>query len=455
MTHNPSLESSILFKEQMQLNLLPAFKAFFPMEEIKSFMVNKYEKTDIRKRPRDKVYTVENTLFAWTLSATQEDKSLQQTVNLFKQVYEKQSQSLQAEELKQLEAEKETDKKTERRMGRPKLYKSKMLKSITNELSSSPVAYCNARARLPMELVESVFACSANFGKLPQESWHGMNTYITDGTYIQLQDTEEIRSEFPPMEGEGMFPQALLQVFIRQGSGQITQCTMGSRKESELQLVIPMIKKLKENDLLLADDLYNSYYHFCLILEQKADIIVPGKRVRNYIVKKTLANGDEIVKIKKGHRPDYVTVEEWQKLPNSIRLRRISYSYPTKEGVKNAVIYSTILDETISSADIVLKYTIRWDIEISIRETKTLMDINVLRGKSLDIQKKELLVTLTAYNMVRRITAQSAEKAGFSPQKDIFQKCAEISRPLLLDKRGRVFHRWSPGRYGKTVSSNN
>jgi hypothetical protein len=104
---------------------------------------------------------------------------------------------------------------------------------------------------------------------------------VPEGTYMQLQDTETVRDVYPPVEGDGMFPQALLQAFIRQGSGQTVKYAAGSRKESELQLVIPMTGELKENGLLLAGDLYSSYYHFCLILSQKARITVPGKRDRN------------------------------------------------------------------------------------------------------------------------------------------------------------------------------
>jgi hypothetical protein len=435
----------------MQLNLLPIFKEDFPEEAVSSYITKKYCEMELKNRPRDKVYTIHNTMLVWLLSAIQEDKSLQQSVNLFKQVYEAQSLLLQAEEIRQLGEEKAIDKEADRRKGRPKLYKSKLSKSTTNVLSSSPVAYSNARSRLPLELVKLIFDNSADFGILSQESWHDIKTYITDGTYVQLQDTEEICSEFPPMEGNGMFPQGLLQIFIRQGSGQISQYAIGSRKQSELQLVIPMIRELQEKDLLLADDLYNSYYHFCLILSRKAHIIVPGKRERNYTVIKSLGNGDELVEIKKGKRPDYVDKEEWTTLPESILLRRITYTYQTKKGNAEAVLYSTLTHEKIRATDIVYKYATRWDIEISIREIKTLMDINVLRGKSPDILLKELGVSLTAYNMVRKIIARSADKAGFSPQKNIFQKCAEISRPILFDKKGRVFHRCSPGRYGKTI----
>jgi hypothetical protein len=42
-----------------------------------------------------------------------------------------------------------------------------------------------------------------------------------------------------------------------------------------------------------------TYYHFYLIGQQSAHIIVPGKRGRNYRVEKRIAEGDEIARIEK------------------------------------------------------------------------------------------------------------------------------------------------------------
>jgi hypothetical protein len=283
-----------------------------------------------------------------------------------------------------------------------------------------------------------------------------MKTVIGDGTYLQLQDTEDIQSEYAVKGMESSYPQALLQVMIRQGTGQLVQFALGSRQDSELQLVIPMIKKMEKNTLLLADDLYNTYYHFCLVLEQRCHMIVPGKRNRKYKVIRNLSNNnnDQIVEISKANRPDYISKEAWDNLPGNIVLRRISYTYPTKKGMESAVLYTTVLSEAITAADIVAKYTMRWDIEISIREIKTLMDINVLRSKSRDMLFKELIIALIAYNMVRKTIAESADRVGFPPQNDIFQKCSPFGRTVLLDRKGRVFFKWSPGRYGYTDRSN-
>jgi hypothetical protein len=281
-----------------------------------------------------------------------------------------------------------------------------------------------------------------------------MKTYIADGTYLQLQDTEDIKSQYVVKCQESSYPQALLQVLIRQGTGQISQFCLDSRQKSELSLVIPMIKKLKKNTLLLADDLYNTYYHFCLILSQGCHIIVAGKRDRNYKIVRQISENDQIVEISKTNCPNYIDKEEWENLPETILLRRISYTYPTKNGLESAILYTTILNDKITDVEIVAKYAMRWDIEISIREIKTIMDINVLRSKSREMLFKELLIALIAYNLIRKVIAKSADKVGFSPQKDILQKCNPFGRTVLLDKKGRVFFKWSPGRYGYVNGAN-
>jgi len=449
MTDNTSLALSIAFNKHLSSNLLPAFENMMPTQAIEKYV------TEHLSHTRDKVYTPSRTAFSMILTGIQEDKSLQNTVNIFNMKYEMECDLLKQRETELLLQTLAEDSKRKKKIGRPKEYKSKIPKSKRKELSNSTVAYNNARKRLPLELLHLIFENTNRPVDIKEESWHGYRTYITDGTYLQLQDTQEIRDQYPPMEKNGMFPQGLLQVFIRQGSGQIHDFEIGSREKSELQTVLPMLKKMQPNDLLLADDLYNTYYHFCMILQQKAHIIVPGKRGRNYTVVKTISTGDQIVKINKPKkRPDYVSIETWKELPNEILLRRIVYQYQTKEGLKTAILYTTLLDEKIEKSEIVLKYTTRWDIEICIREIKTLMDINVLRSKTPDMLRKELTASLIAYNFVRYIIAKSVENTDFSPQRDIFYECTPTHRAIFLDKRGRVFKRWSSGRNRKDEIKN-
>jgi hypothetical protein len=445
MTENISMQLSLQFRAALQGNLTSGFQADFPMEA-----VNHYVDTELKGKVRKTVYTPQNTLFTMLLTATREDKSMQEAVNIFKHYYERQSAYIQEKEAEALAEEKTSDLLKGKKPGRPKKYKSKLGRSITNKVKSQTVAYNNARQRLPKELVDLVYAASRDFGDSDTESWHGMRTFITDGTYLQLQDTEDVKKQYPVMKGDGSYPQALLQVLIRQGGGQVSDYALGSRKISELRLVIPMINGLEPDSLLLADDLYNTYYHFCLILNRKSHIIVPGKRERNYEIIKKITENDLIVEIKKSARPDYVSGEEWRGLPKTLTLRRITYEYPTKTGTETSVLYTTITDEKTDAASIVQKYEKRWDIEICIREIKTFMDVNVLRSKSCGMLEKELATALTAYNMVRKIMVRAAQKADFPPESNIFQRCIEVSRPVFVDKRGRVFRKCSPGRPRRT-----
>jgi len=442
MTANESLKLSTQIKDLLKSDLSHAFYGDVPVELIEK------QAHEIMPESRERIFTPSNILLTMLLSATQEDKSIQNGLNIFHAVFEHNRRKVLQSEAEQLYQEKIKDASLKRKPGRPKKYLSRLPKSYQKPISQNTAGYSTARKKLDISLLQTVYAHSCKFGSYDKESWHGMKTYIGDGTYLQLQDTEDIRSQYVVKGQESSYPQALLQVLIRQGSGQISQFSAGSRQQSELTLVVPMIKKLEKNSLLLVDDLYNSYYHFCIVLLQGCHIIVPGKRYRTHKIVREINDNDRIVEISKTNRPDYVSKEEWEKLPDTILLRRITYTYPTKNGLESAILYTTILDEKISAAEIVAKYTMRWDIEISIREIKTIMDINVLRSKSREMLFKELITSLTAYNLIRKLIAKSAGKAGFSPQEDIFQKFNPFGRTILLDRKGRVFFKWSPGRYG-------
>ena len=444
MTPNPSLALSLQFQNLMRTDLLQKISDVFPFDLIASF------KSKEGSAKRDRVYNEENTLLTMLATAVQEDKTLQQSVNIFSRVFENRSAQMKALEAEQLAHQQLEDMDQNKKMGRPRLYHSKLPKSKTQLVSTNTAAFTKARQRLDYSLVKEVFKYSKDFSKLKQLLWHGMQAFNTDGTYIQMQDSSELRKKYYVKEGDGAYPQALLQAIVSHGTGEITDFEIGTRHQSELELIAKLIGQLPANSLLLADDFYNSYAIFALMQKKGCHLIVPGKRERNYLVVEELATGDEIVQLKLWKTPKWWT-EDW-KLPPTLLMRRISYLSPV-DGKTQCILYVTLLDSNISKSDIIVKYTSRWDIEITIREIKTLMDINVVRSKSEDMVLKEITIALSAYNLIRKIIAQSVEQTDFSPQKDIFQELFEANKDVLIDKKGRVYQRWSPGRNGKTLNT--
>jgi hypothetical protein len=440
MTVNKSLELSHRINDMMSKDLLSLFYNLFPFD---------LELNENGKKSRDRVFNPSNTLLSMINTMIQQDKTLQNSVNIFHVIHNKNIESIQSLEKKLLKKEQSNPK---RGVGRPRKNVLKIQKSKITELSRNTSAYAQARQRLSNEYVNAVFKASVDYNNTRSVSkFHGREVYITDGTYLQLQDTKSIREIFNNSTKEG-YPRGLLSVVIRQGTGSVADFTLDSDKKSELELFGKMINNLKPGSLLLADDLYNCFAIFCLLQRRGVDIIVPGKRDRKYTVIEKIAEGDEIVEIldtgKKSKMNEKFGIHE-----KKIRLRRIETTNPNNENEK-VVLFTSLLDKNITKEEIILKYFTRWDIEISIREIKTIMDINIVRSKTPDMVIKELSSALTAYNYIRKIIEETAFESDFSPENDIFQKFNSSDKTICIDKLGRVYTHWSPGRNGNSEKKN-
>ena len=441
MTPNLSLLKSVRLREFLRIDHLQGLSSVFPFEEIE-----KFDNTG----KRDRIYSTENTILTMVHSATQEDKTLQNAVGLFERIYENQKERILKDAQASVEREKAEDlKNKEVKRGPKKKYKLKVPKSKTSEISDNTAAYSKARKRVSLKLMEQLFYKTRE-NTNSKTLWYGMETYLTDGTYVQMQDTKELREIYDVkstnVDCKAAYPQGLVQSIIQQGSGIIHDYALDNRHVSELSLIYKLIHSIPPKSLLLADDLYNTYAIFSLVRKNNFDIIVPGKRIRNYKVIRQIADGDEIIELKRTEHPKWLQKEEI--LLETILLRRLSFL--SLDGTETMVLYTTLLNEKIPKEAIILKYFTRWDIEITIREVKTIMDINVLRGKTDDIVKKELVSAFIAYNLIRKIIMQSTEGTAFSPKRDIIQEFFEGNKELYIDRKGRVYKKWSSGRYGKT-----
>ena len=438
MKMNRSLGISTEIQKQLQGdNRLGMLNSVFPQEF-------NYEEA---ANSRERVFTPINTLQTMVITATMQDKTLKNSVNIHYLAHQRE-RALEKQYLtEKIKKEKAEDRLKPRKPGRPKLYKQQLPKSKQSNPSLNTAAYSKARTRVPLELVDDLFQQSIIRDATNDYShWYGYRVFIGDGTYVQMQDTPELRDKYEVrhngIASEG-YPQGLLETITARGTGQIFSYALSDRHTGELELFYKMIDNLPGNSLLLVDDLYNNYETFAKLERQKVKVVVPGKRKRNYTVVKQIKEGDEIVIIKKPKaRPGWVP-ENAIDLPEEIKLRRIQCISP--EG-KAYVLYTSILNEAIKKDAIINLFFTRWDIEVSIREVKTIMDINIVRAKSDLMIKRELAVSLSAYNLIRKIIYNGIKDMPFSPETDFFQELYTLNKNILVDKKGRVYTRWSTGR---------
>jgi hypothetical protein len=440
MKQNRSLAISTMIKDCQKTNILNLMEDVFPEQVLQ------------RKDPiglRDRVFTPANTLLTMVLTATQEDKSLKNSVALYYGIHQKNREQLTSKAKSEF-AEYQKSKKRQT-AGRPRKNSFRLPKSKTDDISLNTAAYSKARKRLPTSMTEELFAHSrVSTGVETYSHWHDRKVFIGDGTYVQMQDTPELREQYAvnqTKKSASGYPQGLIVGVIERGTGQVHDFGLSNRHTSELAVFYKLIETLPSGSLVLLDDLYNCYEIMAKCLQKNIDIIVPSKRKRNFDLIKKITPEDEIIEIHapKKQSPWIKGRAYLPKLPSKIRLRQIRCQSP--EGTEY-ILHSTILDENISANEFQIQYLTRWDIEISIREIKTIMDINILRSKTPEMVIKELNVALATYNLTRKIIFESIEEMPFPPKEDFIQKFYTLNKNVFVDKKGRVYSRWSPGRRG-------
>jgi len=80
-------------------------------------------------------------------------------------------------------------------------------------------------------------------------------------------------------------------------------------------------------------------------------------------------------------------------------------------------VATTLLDcQLYPAADVATLYRARWHAELDLRSLKVTLRMDVLRGKSPQIVRKEVWAHLLAYNLIRAVIAQAAVAHGALPR---------------------------------------
>jgi len=117
-------------------------------------------------------------------------------------------------------------------------------------------------------------------------------------------------------------------------------------------------------------------------------------------------------------------------LPEELMLRQIRVvvdqpGFRTKE----FYIVTTLLDPSkYPSEEIAGLYLKRWDVELFFRDIKITMGMDVLRCQTPDMIRKEILMNFIAYNCVRRLMYEAAEKAELHVRKVSFKGSLQAIR---------------------------
>ena len=93
---------------------------------------------------------------------------------------------------------------------------------------------------------------------------------------------------------------------------------------------------------------------------------------------------------------------------------------------------TTLLDpEKYSAAEIAKLYRRRWQAELNLRSLKIVMQMDHLRCKTPHRVRNELYMHLLAYNLIRKVMAMAASRAGAEPWTVSFKGALQTLRRML------------------------
>ena len=110
-------------------------------------------------------------------------------------------------------------------------------------------------------------------------------------------------------------------------------------------------------------------------------------------------------------------------MPDRLELRQIKVRVDQPGfRVSSFYIVTTLLDaDKYPASEIADLYFQRWDVELFFRDIKTTMGMDILRCKTPSMVRKELLMHLIAYNCLRNLMLESADKKGVAVRRISFE----------------------------------
>jgi hypothetical protein len=280
--------------------------------------------------------------------------------------------------------------------------------------SQNTAAYCKARLRLPISFLWKVIGWSTQRVSSQIEAedlWLGRHKVrIVDGSSCQTPDTEANRNEFGlpgnVKPGCGM-PVLYFVAMFSLETGLLHYLQFSKKGTHERLSFRELIKNLFQGDVVLGDRGFCSYVDIFLIKQQLAECVFRiFNRKPDYQIGERLGKQDHIVEWEKPKAcPAGMSEKDFSLLPEKIRVREVCVIVEQKGfRSKKLDIVTTLLDATFyTKKEIASLYRRRWSIELNFRHIKTTLGMELLRTKTPEMARKEVLVYMIAYNLIRSL----------------------------------------------------
>ena len=306
--------------------------------------------------------------------------------------------------------------------------------------SSSTAAYCQARKKFEHSSLEAIFQHTSERFQVMSENGvlNGRRVVVVDGTGISMPDTVENQAVWPQQSHQKPgcgFPQAAICACFCLQTGGLLSYEVGNKKSHELPMLRKQWGTFNVGDIFLGDKGFCSYYDVSSFKDRGIDSVITLARripVTEAEAFKVLGKDDLLIHWKKPVRvkASSYSQEDWEGLPETLMLRQIKVTV-NQPGfrVSSFYIITTLLDaEDYPARELADLYFQRWDVELFFRDIKTTMGMDILRCKTPSMIRKEILMHFIAYNCIRCLMNEAAEKKGMGVHRISFKGSVQALR---------------------------
>jgi hypothetical protein len=174
--------------------------------------------------------------------------------------------------------------------------------------STGTGGYCQARKRLPLEMVSTLARHTGSLinEQVPEEwRWYGKRVHLIDGTTVTLADTATNQAAYPQQGGQkpGLgFPISRIVGVICLSSGAIVNAALGKYRgkgSSEQHLLRTMLDTFEAGDLVMGDAFFGTYFLLASLESRGVDVVFEQhgarKRVTDFRKGKRLGPKDHVI----------------------------------------------------------------------------------------------------------------------------------------------------------------
>jgi Transposase DDE domain len=294
--------------------------------------------------------------------------------------------------------------------------------------SPDPSAFCKARGRLPEGVLRRLTRVTGGrlHSHLPAPwLWQGHPLKVVDGSTSSLPDTEANQLQYPQPNSQkpGLgFPIVRLVVLFSLTVGTVLDAALGpyrGKQTGETALFHALLDNLEAGDILLADRCYCTYWEIALGQQRGADLVcrLHQRRPVDFRRGRRLGPDDHVVTWTKPPRPEWLDEATYATLPDTLTIREARVRVAVAGfRTKVVVVATTLLDPAVMPrSDVALLYRCRWYAELDLRALKQTLQMDILRGQTPEMVRKEVWAHLLAYNLIRGQMAAAARDRDLLP----------------------------------------